>query len=111
MAISERKFAVQVIDPKTHKHYKFDDIGCAIKWMQENDVPWKDRAIVWVTDAKTGKWIDARKAYWASGKISPMGFGFGAYEKREDAGAHPLSFDEVVKKIEAMKRMRMGRHR
>ena len=30
MAVSDRKFATEIVDPKTKKHYYFDDIGCAV---------------------------------------------------------------------------------
>jgi len=79
MAVSERKFAVQIIDPTTGKANKFDEIGCAVLWMDEEKIPWKDKAIIWVTDAKTGKWIDAKKARYTDGAITPMAFGFAAY--------------------------------
>ena len=100
MAISERKFAVQVIDPKTGKNYKFDDIGCAVLWMDEEKVPWKDQAIIWITDAKTGQWIDARKAEYTEGSITPMAYGFGAYTGQTvPKDRQVLDFNTVAKKI------------
>ena len=103
MAISERKFAVQIIDPKTGKDYKFDDIGCAILWMDEEKIPWKEKAIIWITDAKTGKWIDARKAKYVEGAITPMAFGFAAYsEETLPKGAKTFDLAEITKKIETI---------
>jgi len=100
MAISERKYAVQIIDPQKHKAYKFDDIGCAVLWLDEEKIPWKDQAQIWITDAKTGKWIDARKAIYTDDSITPMAFGFAAYTKETlPKNHHTLPFDEVVKKI------------
>jgi len=32
----------------------------------------------------SSKWINARKAYYSLNEITPMGYGFGAYEKKED---------------------------
>jgi len=105
MAISERKFAVQIINPQSGKGHKFDDIGCAVLWMDEEKIPWKEQAIIWITDAKTGKWIDARKAKYVSGAITPMAFGFAAYtEETFPQGANPLSFDAIVKKIKVIKK-------
>jgi len=105
MAISERKFAVQIINPQTAKVYKFDDIGCAVLWMEENNIAWKAEAIIWITDAKTGKWIDARKAYYKSGAITPMAFGFAAYTQ-ETIPAHSsvLYFSEISEKIKEIKK-------
>ena len=103
MAISERKFAVQIIDPQTGKDYKFDDIGCAVLWMDEEKIPWKEKAIIWITDAKTGKWIDARKAIYVDGAITPMAFGFAAYTKETlPQGKETFDYSQVAKKIEAI---------
>ncbi len=100
MAISDRKFAVQVVDPKTNKHYKFDDIGCAVLWFKEEHIPWESTAKIWITDAKTGEWIDARRAVYATGAITPMGFGFAAYNSTAEAGGNNvIGFDEVRKRI------------
>lgn len=104
MAISERKFAVQIINPKNGKGYKFDDVGCAVLWMDEEKIPWKAQAIIWITDAKTGEWIDARKAKYVAGAITPMAFGFAAYtEKTVPKGAQTLGFAAITKKIERIK--------
>jgi len=32
----------------------------------------------------THKWIDGRKAFYSLNDITPMGYGFGAYEKNRD---------------------------
>ncbi len=100
MAVSERKYAVQVIDPKTHKHYKFDDIGCAILWFKEEKIPWEQEAIIWVKDGKTDEWIDAKKAVYTTTKITPMGYGFTAYKDRQEAGTEDIvTFDEVRRRV------------
>ncbi len=113
MAISERKYAVQVIDPKTHKAYKFDDIGCAVLWFDEEHIPWKNQARIWITDAKTGKWIDARTALYTDDSITPMAYGFAAYTKETlPPNHHTIGFDEVAKKvieIEKLNRQRGGK--
>jgi len=36
------------------------------------------RTEIWVTDYRNGEWIDARKASYVKGKISPMNYGLGA---------------------------------
>jgi len=100
MAISERKFAVQLIDPQTGKNYKFDDIGCAILWLKEEKIPWENQAIIWITDAKTGKWIDARKAQYVNNAITPMAYGFAAYSKGTlNKESKVFDYTYVVKKI------------
>ena len=95
MAISERKYAVQVVNPKTGKVYRFDDIGCAVLWFDEEHIPWKNQAKIWITDAKTGKWIDARTAKYTDDSITPMAYGLAAFtEQTFPAGhqAHDLKY-------------------
>ena len=76
MALSDPHYSAQVIDPKG-KAYYFDDIGCAVLWLQRQ--PWKDKARTWVNDVKTTEWIEAQKANWISGDSqTPMGYGFAA---------------------------------
>lgn len=98
MAISERKFAVQAVDEKG-KVYKFDDIGCLILWQQKErpDIKFKK---IWITDAKTGEWIDAKKAKYTTDSITPMGYGFAAYsDKTLPKGKETIDFEELKKRV------------
>jgi len=105
MAISERKFAVQIIDPATGKTYKFDDLGCATLWLKEEKIPWASKAIIWITDAKTGTWIDARKAQYINDAITPMAYGFAAHtEATLPKGSTVFDYTYVVNKIEEIER-------
>ena len=100
MAVSERKFAFEIIEPKSGKAYKFDDIGCGVLWLDEEKIPWRDKAIMWVTDAKTGEWIDAKKAIYTDDSITPMAYGFAAYtEKTKPKNKEYKDFEYVKKKI------------
>ncbi len=100
MAISERKFAVEAIDLKSGKVYKFDDIGCAVLWLNENSIPIDKNLKLWITDAKTGKWIDAKKAVYTDDSITPMAYGFAAYTKETvPKNHHTLTFKEVAKMV------------
>ena len=49
MLISDPKFAAEVRGGEKRKLYKFDDIGCAVNWL--NDQPWAG-------DAETEIWVD-----------------------------------------------------
>lgn len=82
MVISDRNHAVQVINPEDGKIYVFDDIGCTILWFKEQDIKWEDQAIIWITDIKTFKWIDAKKAFYDTMNLTPMAYGFGAHETK-----------------------------
>jgi len=106
MVVSDRHNTTQVINPKTHKNYKFDDIGCMILWFEEENIPWKDQAIIWVTDVDTGEWIDARKAYYDTENITPMAYGFSAHKSKEQIkeGQEIIGYDEVVKRVKKLGR-------
>ncbi len=100
MAISERKFAVEAIDLKSGKTYKFDDIGCMVLWLDEQKIPLDKNIKVWITDAKTGKWIDAKSAIYTDDSITPMAYGFAAYTKETlPKNHHTVDFNTAVKKI------------
>ena len=100
MAVSERRYAVQVVDPQSHRHYRFDDIGCAILWFKEERVPWADKAIIWVKDGATGRWIDARKAWYSTDKITPMGYGFTAFADKKAAGdGEVVDFEQMRRRV------------
>ncbi|WP_051904392.1 nitrous oxide reductase accessory protein NosL [Hippea jasoniae] len=84
MKIKSPRYSAEIGNPQNGKIYKFDDIGCAVMWLyQDCKFPWKNKAKIWVTDAKTGKWLNAKTACWIDGEITPMHFGLGAYKKGE----------------------------
>lgn len=99
MMLSERNFSAQVRvfpEGKRSRIYKFDDIGCALLWLDHQ--PYKDNpeTEVWVNDYKTRNWINAKQSWFIKGEISPMGYGLGAQtEKTEGA----LNYAEAIKHI------------
>jgi len=101
MVVSDRMNTVQVKDPKSGKSYMFDDLGCAVLWFEDEKIPWADEAIIWINDNESGAWIDARKAYYDSGNVTPMDYGFGAHQKRSDIkeGKEVLDFERVRQRI------------
>jgi len=101
MVVSDRHNTTQVIDPKNGKKYMFDDIGCMILWFEDEQIEWKNEAIIWITDVDTGKWIDARKAFYDTNNITPMAYGFSAHKTKESIkdGEEIIDFDEVVKRV------------
>ena len=100
MVVSDRKNSVQVKDPRG-KVYMFDDIGCALLWFKENKIPWEEKAKIFVTDAKTGEWLDARKAWYDTGNVTPMDFGFSAHKHKSDIekGKEIVDFNEMKRRI------------
>ncbi len=101
MVVSDRKNTAQVRHPNTGKKYMFDDIGCAILWFQEDKIEWKEKAIIWITDVNTGKWIDARTAFYDTENITPMAYGFSAHKTKDTIkeGQEIVDFNEVVKRV------------
>jgi nitrous oxide reductase accessory protein NosL len=105
MVLSDRDFATEIINPKTHKVYYFDDIGCAVLWLEEEKIPWAESAKIWVKDGKTKKWIDAKKAKYVDDAITPMAYGFKAYKKENfPNGKKMIDFDTMVKKVKKIEK-------
>ena len=98
MVISDRRFAAELRGGEKNTVFKFDDIGCAVFWMRDRqkDHPWlADPATrFWVADASASgdKWLEARKAYYGGGKMSPMAYNLGA---KAYAEAGDLAFEEM----------------
>lgn len=103
MAISDRNFAAQIrggpAGERTHL-YKFDDIGCAVVWLEGQS--WKDdaRTEIWVTDYRTGKWLDAHKAWFFPVPHSPMGYNLGALAERQEGTLDFRAAREHIWKVE-----------
>jgi len=103
MVLSDRLHSAQVrATPEPGKHsrvYKFDDIGCALIWLQ--DKPWRDnpKTEIWVTDHRSGAWIDARSAYYLLGQVTPMEYGLGA---QSEAAQGSLNFEQARQQIFAL---------
>ena len=101
MVVSDRKNTAQVKNPKTGKTYIFDDIGCTILWFKDENISWRDEAIIWITDVNTGKWINARTAFYDTENITPMAYGFSAHKTKDSIkkGQEIINFDEVSKRV------------
>ena len=98
MVVSDRRFAAEMRGGEKDTVFKFDDIGCAAFWMRDKqkDYPWLADAAtrIWVADAagRGDKWLDARKAHYSGGAMSPMGYNFSA---RAYAEAGSQGFEEM----------------
>jgi nitrous oxide reductase accessory protein NosL len=101
MVVSDRVNTVQVRHPDTGKTYMFDDLGCTVLWFEEENIEWKDKAVIWINDNKTGKWINARTAFYDTGNITPMDYGFAAHKEKSSiaAGKEIIRYEEVAKRI------------
>jgi len=93
MYIETPKHAAEVI-MQDHKTYFFDDIGCMILWLKESAT--KMRHYDYVYSEDTNRWIKAEDACYKIGIHTPMHYGFGAYEKKDDKC---IPFEEVKLKM------------
>lgn len=81
MLLSDHKHAAQVRVKEAEGRsqvYFFDDIGCAMVWLE--DKPWRQQPAteIWVNDRHDGQWLDARRAFYVRGQTTPMEYGLGA---------------------------------
>jgi nitrous oxide reductase accessory protein NosL len=101
MVTSDRHHAAQVINPENGRSYMFDDIGCVLLWFDDEKITWKDKAKIWITDVDTGKWIDARTAFYDTHNITPMAYGFAAHTTKESikAGEEIVHFNKLFERV------------
>ncbi len=80
MIISEARFAAQVRGGEKRKLYKFDDIGCAVNWLNGQTWAGDEATEIWVADRNSTRekmtWLNARDANYVKGRISPMNYGY-----------------------------------
>ena len=87
MVLSDRRHAAQIryqpTDGSRGQLKKFDDLGCAVLWLDQQ--PWRDQAgvEVWVKDHDNGSWINARAAHYKPGSLTPMQYGLAAQSHAE----------------------------
>ncbi len=96
MAVSDHYYSAQVRGGAPEgrtRLYFFDDVGCAVIWLDKQN--WKDdpRTEIWVNDWQSGDWIDARKAWYIPGKTTPMDYGLGA---QLEAAEGAYDFDRAI---------------
>jgi copper chaperone NosL len=114
MAIGDRHTSAQVRGGPAGQHtrlYLFDDIGCAVVWLDEQ--PWKDepRTEIWVTDHRDGRWIDARQASYITGVRTSMSYGLGAQQEPAVDGMDFARAREYIHAVERREHIHGGRHR
>jgi hypothetical protein len=77
MVISDGHFAAEIRGGADRALAKFDDVGCAVNWLEGQS--WRDATATdfWVMDGDTGtQWLKAREAWYMPGAMSPMNYGF-----------------------------------
>ena len=81
MVIEDISYASQVVAP-SGKTWFFHDHGGMVNWLKSKS--FKDDAIIWSMTKDTKKWINAKKLWYSRTDITPMEYGFGAYEKKQN---------------------------
>lgn len=79
MIISDPHYAAEIRGGPDGALVKFDDIGDAVNWLEMQS--WRNDSLkeFWVMDSANGTaWLDARTAYYMSGVVSPMDYGYAA---------------------------------
>lgn len=96
MGIGDDRFSAQVRGGPGNKVFKFDEIGCAVIWLEQQ--AWKDEQAteIWVADYNDKNWIDARSARYFRVMHSPMGYGLGAAAVAEK---ETFDFDQAIRHI------------
>ena len=93
MTIEDMTYVSQVVS-NDGKTWFFHDHGGLANWLK--DKPFKDSAKIWVMTKDSKKYIDARTAWFSRTETTPMGYGFGAYEIKQDG---LISFEEMLLKV------------
>lgn len=105
MVLSDRQHAAQVRyrpgEDRAGVVRKFDDLGCAVLWLDQQ--PWRnDNGVeIWVRDRHSGAWIDARTAHFLPGQLTPMQYGLGA---QSGTSGGTLDFARAVNHIYEIER-------
>lgn len=77
MGISDRRYAAQVRLAGDRRAHVFDDLGCALLWLDDAGVDGETSSEIWVRDPRGERWIDARDTLFSEGLGTPMSYGFG----------------------------------
>lgn len=103
MVISDPRFAAQLRGGDKNTAFKFDDIGCLVFWLRDKAAqhPWmaEPATRLWVadsTDMRGATWLDAHRAHYLGGRLSPMGYNFAAVR---DAASGALTFEAMREQV------------
>ncbi len=105
MLISDRFHAAQVRGGDKNKAYKFDDIGGAVIWLEEQTWKEESKTEVWVTHHETGEWINAKEAWYVQEKHTPMNYGFSAEAVKRATAVDYSTMARAVIESEKVKRI------
>lgn len=102
MAISEKRYAAEIVDREGNL-FKFDDIGCMLRFARDHNLEGK-AAAYFVVDFEQRNWLEGEQAYYVKSEAihSPMAGGLAAFGDRAKAeeyaaklGGKLLNFNDV----------------
>ena len=103
MFISDPRFAAEVRGGEKNKIYKFDDIGCAINWLNDQHWAGDQTAEIWAAEATSTRekviWLKAREARYVKGDLTPMNYGYSAVMPVEGGEQVGIDFVTLTTKI------------
>lgn len=97
MVISDRRHGVQVRSAHDHRLHVFDDLGCALLWLETLAPDASSPEELWVRDPAGEAWIDGLVARYSSGHGTPMNYGFATAEDQAVAATDDLG--EVRRRV------------
>lgn len=110
MMLGDKDFAAQVVSLEDGKEYNFDDIGCAVKWLNNaGNLHKLDNVNLFVRNSENDKFIDAKEAKYTTDRISPMSFNFLAHPVKTELNDY-LTFQEIVLQINGTSNHKNHKH-
>jgi hypothetical protein len=106
MAIGDPRYAAQVRTGPDDVA-RFDDFGCALAWLDGRGGA-AAATEIWVMDEERREWLDARRAFFRSGRATPMAYGFAARSAPEPGA---LDFEAARRALLEQERERLSRRR
>lgn len=111
MSVGDNRFAAQVReDAEPWRAFLFDDIGCAVAWLRQQQESAVSRFEIWVNDHNSSQWIDARSAWYVNGVPSPMGYNLAAGPERVPGSVDFDTAIEHVMEVESTRKPHSGGH-
>jgi len=109
MGLSERRYGVQVREASDHKLHYFDDLGCALLWLDEQKQAGENGGLeeLWVRNPEGTDWVDGRSARFRAGFKTPMGYGFHTVSP---GNPEQLTLAEVWTRLRAKEKERRGQN-
>ena len=86
----------------------FDDLGCALLWLDAEGAALGGAEEIWVRDLAGADWLDARAARFVAAEHTPMNYGFGAVAAPADAA---LALEQVHAQVREVEGGRRAHHR